>query len=319
VIFIEERNMPKQTIGFIGLGTMGSRMSKKLLNAGHWLVGYDVEPSCLEDFTKNGGISAGSPAEVARKSEIIITMLPSSPHVEKVSLGVEGIIEGINPGSIYIDMSTIDPITTRRVGSELAIKKVEMLDCPVSRGVDAAEKGTLSIYVGGKEDVFKKVLPVLKQMGTDIDFMGPLGSGAVAKLTNNLIAAGIVAITTEAFVFGAKAGVDPDRLFNAVAGGSGDSFPLHKHIKKYSLTRNFEEKIFPVDFIMKDIDLGLATAKSLDLPMPVAGHIREIYAMSKARGYGKGYYPDVIRFFEDFAGIEVKSKEAGKRKGKKDD
>ncbi|MFH1955238.1 MAG: NAD(P)-dependent oxidoreductase [Pseudomonadota bacterium] len=296
-------------IGFVGVGTMGNAMAKNLINKGFSVVAYDIVEERIHAVEEAGGIPASSPREAAKEAQAVITMLPSSPDVEQAVLGKDGIIEGMAEGAIYIDMSTIDPMTTRKIAKMLSEKKIEMLDSPVTKGVDAAIQGTLTLLIGGKKDVFEKVRPVLEAMGSNLYHMGEVGTGSATKLVNNLCVGIITAATAEAFVFGAKAGVDPDKLFEAISGGSGSSFVLNKHIKNYSLKRKFDEVIFPVDYIMKDIGLAMKTAKELNMPLMIASFVYEIYAMLKAKGRGKGYHPEVITIFEDYAGIEVKGKE----------
>lgn len=298
-----------ERIGFVGVGTMGNPMAKNLLKKGFSVIAYDISEKRIHSVEEAGGKIAFSPKEAAMGAQVVITMLPSSPDVEQAVLGQDGIREGMEEGSIYIDMSTIDPLTTRKIARVLLEKKIEMIDSPVTKGVDAAKQGTLTLLIGGKKEVFEKVRPVLEAMGTNLYYMGEVGSGSITKLVNNLCVGIIVAATAEAFVFGAKAGVDPDKLFEAIAGGSGSSFALNKHIKNYSLKRRFDEVIFPVDYIMKDIGLAMKTAKELNMPLMIASFVHEIYAMLRAKGRGKGYYPEIITIFEDYAGIELKSSE----------
>jgi len=294
-------------IGFIGVGTMGNPMAKNLLKKGFPVTVYDIVPEKIERMVKAGAKAASSAKEAAANADVVISMLPSSPHVEAAVLGKAGILEGIREGAIYIDMSTIDPVTTRKVASILLERKIPMLDAPVTKGVEAAVGGTLTLFIGGEKGVLDKVRDILGAMGTSLLHMGGNGAGSTTKLVNNLCSGAIVAATAEALVFGAKAGVDPNKLVEAISGGSGASFALNNHIKEYALKRRFEKVMFPVDFIMKDIHLALQTAQELNMPLPIASLVHEIYAMLKAKGLGKGYYPEVIKIFEEYAGITVQS------------
>jgi 2-hydroxymethylglutarate dehydrogenase len=294
-------------IGFIGVGTMGNPMANNLLKKGYAVTVYDIIKEKVQHMVKAGAKAASSAKEAAMGAEVVITMLPSSPHVEEAVLGKNGILEGIQEGAIYIDMSTIDPITTRKIGKIMLKKKVMMLDSPVTKGVEAAIAGTLTLFIGGEKETLEKVRDVLQAMGTNLYHMGEIGAGSTTKLVNNLCVASIVAATAEAFVFGAKVGVDPDKLLEAVAAGSGASFALNKHIKECALKRKFDEIAFPVDFIMKDLELAMRTARELNIPLMIGSLTHEIYALLKAKGRGKGYYPEVITVFEDYAGISVKS------------
>ena len=214
----------KETIGFIGLGAMGLPMAQNLLSAGYTLTVYDIVDHGVEATVKQGAKATTSAKEVAGNSDVIITMLPSSPHVREAILGTEGVIEGIKKGSTVIDMSTIDPVTTREIAQILSDKGVSMLDAPVARGVSAAKAGTLAIYVGGGKEVYTKYKDILSVMGTDILYAGGSGAGEIVKIANNLMVATTMCSLAEALVLGVKAGVEPDILFKALSTGSGDSF-----------------------------------------------------------------------------------------------
>lgn len=295
-------------IGFIGVGTMGNPMAENLLKKGYIVKVYDIIKGKVDAMAKAGAIATSSPKDAASGADIVITMLPSSPHVEEAVLGKDGILEGMREGAVYIDMSTIDPITTRKIAKAVAKKGIKMLDSPVTKGVSAAIDGTLNLLIGGQKEVLEEVKDVLLCMGTTFHHMGDIGSGSMTKLINNLILATIVASTAEGFVLGAKAGVDPDKLYEALAGGTADSFALRKQIKEYALKRRFDEVIFPVEFIMKDLELASKTAKELNCPLLIGNLIHEIYAMLRAKGRGKGYYPEVITIFEDYAGVKAQIK-----------
>ena len=209
----------KGTVGFIGLGTMGQPMSLNLVKAGYPVVAYNRTRSKAEALDKEGVQIADSPREVAQRALTVIVMVSDSPDVEQVVLGKEGVIEGVQAGSVVIDMSTISPAATRHIGAKLAEKGAQMLDAPVSGSSWAAIDGTLAIMVGGKKEVFERSLPVLQAMGKKIIHIGPNGMGQVAKLVNQVIVAGTLAAVCEGLLLGAKAGVDLDKAFQAVTGG----------------------------------------------------------------------------------------------------
>jgi len=238
-----------ERIGFIGLGAMGGPMAKNLVKKGFGLTVFDVVTEKMEPLKGVGAEGAASGKEVAEKCPIIITMLPSSPHVNEAVLGPKGIFEGVQKGSVLIDMSTIDPITTREIARILEEKGAEMLDAPVARGVPAAVAGTLVIYVGGKKEVFDRHREILAAMGTDIYHVGNIGTGEVVKIVNNLMVAVTTCALAEAMVLGVKAGVKPDILFEALSSGSGNSFVLQNHFKNNVMKGKFEEGVFPVDYI----------------------------------------------------------------------
>lgn len=208
-------------IGFIGLGIMGKPMAKNLLKAGYELVVYDIITAPVNEVVAAGAKAGTSPKDVAARSDVIITMLPNSPHVKEAILGKDGVIEGIKPGSIVVDMSSIAPLAAQEVAAELAKKGVEMLDAPVSGGEPKAIDGTLAIMVGAKPEVFEKVKPILLKMGSSAVLCGKIGSGNVTKLANQIIVALNIAAMSEALVLAAKAGVDPGRVYQAIRGGLG--------------------------------------------------------------------------------------------------
>src|SRR5262245_28124330 len=191
-------------VGFIGLGTMGAPMARNVMMKGHRLVVYDTQPAAVQSLVEAGARAAATPEEVAAASDVVITMLPDAPDVERVALGANGIVQGIRAGTVYIDMSTIDPATTRKVGAAIAAKGAAMIDSPVGKTADAAVSGTLTLMVGGPPDVIGRVRPVLDCMGTDFFHCGELGAGQTIKLINNLLATCIAEATFEGLVTGIK-------------------------------------------------------------------------------------------------------------------
>jgi 2-hydroxy-3-oxopropionate reductase len=296
-----------EKIGFIGLGAMGKPMATNLIKKGFSLVIFDLFLEKMEPLRVLGAEQANSCKEVAEGCPIIITMLPSSPDVREAVLGKNGVIEGVRKGSILIDMSTIDPIMTREIASILKKKEAEMLDAPVARGVAAAIEGTLVIYVGGKKDVFEKCRSILQVMGTDIYHVGEIGAGEVCKIVNNVMVATTTAALAEAMVLGVKAGVHPDVLFEALSSGSGNSFVLQNHYKNHVMKGKFEEGVFPVDYMLKDLGLALSTGAALRVPLHFAALAAQHYVLAGASGESKRYHPAVIRPLEKLAGVEVRS------------
>ena len=205
-------------IGFIGLGIMGKPMAKNLSRRATSSSSTTFVDAPVKELVEAGATAGSSPKDVASRNELIITMLPNSPHVKQAVLGKNGVIEGAKPGSVLVDMSSIAPLASREVAAELAKKGIEMLDAPVSGGEPKAIDGTLAIMVGGKEAVFEKVKDVLLKMGASAVLCGDIGAGNVTKLANQIIVALNIAAMSEAFVLAAKAGVDPERVFNADQG-----------------------------------------------------------------------------------------------------
>ena len=210
------------TIGFIGLGIMGKPMAKNLLAGGLSLVVYDVVSAAVDEVVAAGAAKGTSPKDVAEKSDIVVTMLPNSPHVREVVCGKNGILEGTKKGQIVVDMSSIAPLASRELGAMLAEKGAEMLDAPVSGGQEKAEKGTLAIMVGGSEASYEKVKDILALMGKST-LVGELGAGQTTKLVNQTIVAINIAAVAEGMAFAKKAGVDPRKIFEAIRGGLAGS------------------------------------------------------------------------------------------------
>jgi 3-hydroxyisobutyrate dehydrogenase len=297
-----------QQIGFIGLGAMGKPMATNLLKRGFPLSVFDLRPEPVEALVALGAKRANSSREAAASADVVISMLVSNPHVEAALLGPEGVIEGIRAGSVVIDMSTIAPATTRKVGLELEKKGVEMLDAPVARGVRAATDGTLAIFVGGKPEVFAAQRRILEAMGTDVQYCGPLGCGEVVKLVNQLILSVNVATLAEGLVLGVKGGVSPDVLLEVLGKGSANSFALQNHYKNFALKGNFGEGIFPVDYILKDLGLIMGTGKESSVPLFLTSVATQLYEFARASGMNKNYFPVVIRILEHLTGVEVRTK-----------
>ena len=209
-------------VGFIGLGLMGAPMSRNLLKAGHSVRAWNRTSAKVDAFVADGGEASASPADAAAGAEVVITMVTDSPDVQAVILGEGGVIEGVAPGTVVVDMSTISPEVTRSVGAALAERGVPMLDAPVSGGVLGAQNAALSIMLGGDEEAFEVARPVLEAMGTRITYCGALGMGQVTKLVNQVIVAGTMAAVCEGLVFGAKAGADLQAVFSGGHGRRGE-------------------------------------------------------------------------------------------------
>ena len=297
----------KEKIGFIGLGAMGGPMAKNLVKSGYALSVYDIVPEKMTPLVEDGAAGAASCKQAAEEADVVITMLPSSPHVREAVLAADGVIEGIRPGSVLVDMSTIDPVTTKDIATKLSERGVTMLDAPVARGVPAAVAGTLAIFVGGDESTFLELKPLLLAMGKDIDYAGDIGSGEVVKLVNNLILSVNVCALAEGLVLGIKAGVKPEVLFDALSQGSANSFALQNHFKNFVYKGKFEEGVFPVEYMIKDISLALRTAESSHVPQYFGALALQTYEAAAASGLGELYYPVVAKVMERLAGVEIRA------------
>ncbi|MDN4525039.1 2-hydroxy-3-oxopropionate reductase [Fictibacillus fluitans] len=294
----------KQKVGFIGLGIMGKPMSLNLINAGYSLTVFDLNLESVNAVVSAGAASAGSPKEVAEQSDVIITMLPASTHVQQVVLGENGVLEGAKEGAVIIDMSSITPDVARELAKQAEKQGVEMLDAPVSGGEPKAIDGTLAIMAGGKEDVFESVQPVLSGMGKDITLVGGNGCGVTAKLANQIIVNLNIAAMSEALVLAAKAGIDVEKMYKAIRGGLAGSAVLDAKVPMI-LDRNFVAG-GSIGINMKDIGNVMDTAHDIGVPLPLSSQLLEIFHTLKVDGKINDDHGSIVRYYEKLAQIEVK-------------
>lgn len=291
-------------LGFIGLGIMGKPMAKNLLKAGHSLVVFDINQEAVAEVAAAGAVAVSSPREVASQVPIVITMLPNSPQVKEVVLGTNGVLEGAQPGTIIIDMSSIAPLAAKEVAKAAAEKGVEMLDAPVSGGEPKAIDGSLSIMVGGKQDVFDKCKEILLSMGKSATLCGDIGAGNTTKLANQVIVALNIAAMSEALVLGAKAGVDPEAIFQAIRGGLAGSTVLEAKAPMV-LDGNFKPG-FKIDLHIKDLSNALETAKEIGVPLMLTSQVMEILQALKVDGKGQSDHSAIVQFYEKLAHFEAR-------------
>ena len=290
-------------IGFIGLGIMGKPMSKNLVKAGHELVVCDFNKDAVAELVEMGAKQAANGAEVAKECDVIITMLPKSPHVRSVALGENGIVDGAHEGSVLIDMSSIDPTESKKIGEELAKKGIEMLDAPVSGGEPKAIDGTLSVMVGGKKDLFDKYYDMLMVMAGSVVYVGELGSGNVAKLANQIVVAVNIAAVGEALAFAKKAGTDPELVYQAIRGGLAGSTVMDAKAPMM-LSRNFKPG-FRIELHIKDLNNALNAAHAISAPVPLTGQLMEMMQALKADGYEKEDHSSLVKFYEKIGNVTV--------------
>ena len=291
-------------IGFIGLGIMGKPMARNLLKAGYPLTVWNRSQPAIDELARDGASGGSSPQDVARQSDVIITMVTDSPDVEKVALGPGGIIEGARPGLVHIDMSTISPAVTRRIAARLAEKGIEMLDAPVSGGDTGAHAGTLSIMVGGKEEVFERCRPIFEVLGRTIVHCGPNGAGQTVKLCNQIVVALNNLAMCEALLFATKAGVDTRRMLEAVGAGAASSWAL-LNLAPRILARDFQPG-FKVAHQQKDLRLALETAEQQAIPLPGTSLVHQLFAAVEAEGLGAEGTQALVKALEKLAGAEVR-------------
>lgn len=293
-----------QTIGFIGLGIMGKPMSKNLIKAGYSLIVHDINREPVRELASSGAKEAFSAREAAERSQVVITMLPNSPDVLTVALGKDGIIEAARPGLIYIDMSSIAPQAAQDVAARMAEKGVRMLDAPVSGGEPGAIAGTLAIMVGGDEETFLQVRPILQVMGKSVERVGDIGAGNTAKLANQIMVAVNIAGLSEALVLGCKAGVDPERIFQAVRGGLAGSNCLNAKAPLI-MERKFDPG-FRIRLHIKDLANALETGRSVGVPLPLTSLVMEFMQALRVAGDEEKDHGALVLFFERLAATEVK-------------
>jgi 2-hydroxy-3-oxopropionate reductase len=296
----------KEKLGFVGTGIMGKPMVKNLLKAGYPVLCYDIVPEPLKELAAAGASLAASNKEVAERSEIVITMLPNSPHVEQAVLGPNGVLEGARPGLILLDMSTISPIVSQKVAAEVAKRGVQMVDAPVSGGEKGAIEGTLSIMVGGERAIFDRVLPIFQAMGKTITYIGPIGSGGFVKLANQIIVAINLTAIAEALVLGTKAGIDLELMINALSGGLAGSKCLEQKRNNY-LQHAFQPG-FKIDLHFKDLGLIMEAGRSLGVPLPTTALVQELFSALRVKGRGQMDHSGVITVLEEMAGVTVGKK-----------
>jgi 2-hydroxy-3-oxopropionate reductase len=295
-----------KNVGFIGLGIMGKPMAKNLLRKGYRLTVYNRSRPPIVELEGLGARGVNSSKEVAESSDVVITMLPDSHDVEQVVLGSNGVSSGIKTGSILIDMSTISPITTKKIAGQLASLGVDMLDAPVSGGEKGAIEATLSIMVGGKKDVFEKCMEIFQALGRNIVHVGDVGMGQVVKACNQIVVALTLEAVGEALVLGYKAGVDPELIIKALGAGAARCWALEARGPNI-LDRNFRPG-FKVRLHHKDLGIALATGKEFGVPLPVTSLVHEMFGALEVAGRGELDHSSVITLLEDLAKTEVRKR-----------
>ncbi len=290
-----------QTIGFIGLGIMGKPMARNLIEAGYPLVVYNRTASKAAELVELGARQVESPKEVGASAEVVITIVSDSPEVESVVLGDNGVIEGIAEGGVVVDMSSISPITTQRIAAELKGRGVAMLDAPVSGGEIGAIQGTLSIMVGGEESVFSRVKPILESMGKSVVRVGEIGAGGFAKLSNQIIVAGVLQAVSEAMVLAKKAGVDIQLVYEAIRGGMAGGRTLDMKIPAF-VEGKFEPG-FKMDLHIKDVKNALLAGKALGVALPSTGLVHELFSSCSAQGKGQKDHSVIFTLLEQLSGL----------------
>ena len=290
-------------IGFIGTGTMGGPMLANLVKKGFAVTAYDIVPSALQAAVAAGATSATSAADAARGADLVVTMLPSSSHVESVYLGKGGVLDGVVSGKLCVDMSTIDPAVSRRVGEALRAKGIRFIDAPVSGGVPKAIDGTLAIMIGGDARDVEEARPALAAMGANIIHVGPIGAGEVAKICNNLIAGVAAVAVSEAFRIAEAFGVDHKILTDVISKSSGNTWvmeaahPVPGMVPRAASSRDYEGG-FMTDLMAKDLGLAVNAARELRIPVIVSPAAQQALRLASSHGLGRKDFTAIYQFLK---------------------
>lgn len=291
-------------VGFIGLGIMGKPMAKNLLKAGYQVCVNDFHKEAVEELVAAGATASANNAEVAKGVDVVITMVPNSPNVRAALLGENGVAEGADKDTVVIDMSSIDPVESKKIAAELKERTgMEMLDCPVSGGEPKAIDGTLSIMCGGKKEVFDKYTDLLKAMGSSVVYVGEIGSGNVAKLANQMVVAANIGICAEAMTFAKKMGTDPELVYQAIRGGLAGSTVMDAKVPMM-LAGNYKPG-FRIDLHIKDLNNALNASHAINMPVPMTAHMMEVMQELKNHDEGSCDHDDIIRYYERMTGVSI--------------
>jgi len=293
-------------IGFIGVGTMGLPMAANLVKKGFTVTAFDMNPAAVKAATAVGAAAAASAAEAVAGADLVITMLPSSPHVESAFTGDGGVLMAARKGTLLVDMSTIDPAVTRRLAAAAAARGLRFVDAPVSGGVPRATDGTLAIMVGGAPADFEAARPALAAMGANVIHVGEVGSGEVAKLCNNLIAGVAAVAVSEAFRIAEGFGVDPKVITEVISKSSGNTWVMeHMHpvpgLVARSASTNEYRPGFMTDLMCKDVGLAVDAARGLRIPLFVAPAAQQVYRLASSHGLGRKDFTSVYTFLKPSA------------------
>ena len=302
--------MTGKTVGFIGLGNMGSGMSMNISEAGYSMVVHDLNQDLATQLLENGARWAQSPKELAESCDVIFTSLPGPMEVEAVATGDEGLVEGIRKGSVWLDLSTSSPTLIRRLAGVFSEKGATVMDAPVSGGVRGAMEGNLAVMVGGDEKIFQQLSPILESFGDRVTYTGEIGTGSICKLMHNSIGYGMQMILSECLTLGVKAGVDPEKLVECIKNGSvGRGNLLNVTLPETYFKGIFDPPNFALRLARKDVSLALELGREYDVPMEAASHAYNELTAALNRGWGEKDSRISLLLQEERAGnIEVRIK-----------
>ncbi|MBX0297701.1 NAD(P)-dependent oxidoreductase [Haloarcula nitratireducens] len=296
--------MTSKSIGFIGTGIMGKPMAENVLDAGYSVIAYNRSQEPVKQLVDKGARAATSPAEVTRNSDVVVTVLPDTDAVTSVVRGDDGVLQALNDGQIYIDMSTISPAATERLSDDVEQEGAEMLDAPISGGEEGAIDGTLSIMVGGREDTFNAVCDLLEAMGDTITRCGDSGAGQVTKAANQIIVGCQHQAVAEALLLAKQGGADLERVLEAISGGAAACWSLDARAPRV-IRGNFAPGFFS-SYHYKDLRIAMDAGEEYGTPMPATGIVHEMYKSMEQKGYGQDDHSGVIQIIEDLAGEKAR-------------
>ena len=297
-----------ETVGFIGLGNMGAGMANNIQKTGYPMVVFDIREAATRQFLENGARLASSPAEVASLSEVTFTSLPGPKEVEQVAVGLEGVLEGIKPGSIFVELSTSRPTLIREIEPRFREKGAHVLDAPVSGGKTGAASGNLAVMVGGDREIFDRIKPLLDSFGDKVFYAGSIGAGSVAKLVHNMIGHGVRQAIAEGMTLGVKAGVEPEALWQCVRRGAmGRMSFLHESMAQTVFRGEFDPPGFALALSRKDIGLATDLGREFNVPMPVANLAEQIAIQGINRGWGDRDSSVTFLLQEEQANVQVRA------------
>ena len=288
-------------VGLIGLGIMGKPMAKNLLKAGYDLTVSGRNKAAVDEVVA-AGAKAATNAEIGETCDVVLTMVPNSPQVKAVMLGEDGVAAHMKPGTVFIDMSSINPVASKEIAAELAKKNIEMLDAPVSGGEPKAIDGTLYFMVGGKQEVFDQYKDLLGAMGASVVRCGEVGAGNTTKLANQIIVACNIQALSEALTLAKMAGVEPQLVFEAIRGGLAGSTVMNA--KAPMMIEGNDKPGFKIDLHIKDLNNALDCAHSVGSPLPMNAAVQEIFQWLHNNGCGQDDHSSIIKYYKKLTGIE---------------
>jgi 3-hydroxyisobutyrate dehydrogenase len=308
-----------ESVGFIGLGNMGGPVAGHIQAAGYPMIVYDLRDEATRSFRERGANVADSAAELARKSDVIITALPMPADVEHVARGANGIIEGVRPGSVFVDISTSPPALVRRLEPLFRTKGASVLDAPVASGQPGAARGIHEVMVGGEREIFERVKPILTAFGDQVLYAGPLGSGSICKLVHQMIGCSVSQAIAEGLSLGVKAGVEPKILWDCVRRGMvGRMHVLHYQVPQTVFRGTFETDTFPLKLLRKDVGLATELGRELNVPLAVANIAEQVLVEAVNRGWGdKAAYTVTFLLQEEAAQVRIRATDVDPSKSAK--